>query len=573
MHTWRPPYDLLILPVALLLLAWIGMRSLEAASPVTYSDESAHIVRVLDLENAMHRAPTTWARTATWLFSGDAYPNGLNCAALPFVRHEHTITGARKALLAFGLAHVVCAVLLGRRLWGAPGAWAYAAMVFLSPFALAFLRLYYLDVGLVAAVGVGILAVEASEGFKRTGPTLVFVCAAVVGMYTKWMWALFCGVPVLIAAFQAIADAPGWRRRLAWSAALLGLVAGLLKAVVWGGTAWTHHGVPDALAAFPYVVSAAGIAVLWALVALILAWRGRAISARINLALSTLVIGGVAGPWYALVYHQLWGRLDHEKMVYADRNLGAQAQAASLEVVRALIPAGEILLVLGLIIALFTRRGRASLVGRIVGGAAAGMIVAELLPFDPRYLLPLLPILAGAIVSGWATLRPRIAIPALCLVVVPLLLTGVGPLFNWSPLAASMDRGSRTLPVPVLIRRTHGLPVPFLTSSPAPATPEQIDSVVAALRELCGVRTCRVSWAMTGGPGSTIAARDVQAMGRWGGVEIEVSEGTQPGSHPLGSGATRCGLFSSDAGPAGWTGSTWHSDLLPGGCRIELTGL
>lgn len=566
----RVPIDLVLLPLLLVVIVWLGQRSIAGAIPIPVSDESLHVSRLLDLERALSRVHNDADRAAVLLFSGDSYPNGLYTASLPVIRHVRSIDGARLTLVGFALAHAIAAVTLGRRLWGGAGAWAYAVMVCLAPVALVYLRFYLLDVPLIATVGVAVLAVEASEGFRRPIPTLIFVLAAAVGMYTKWTWVLFCIVPVLLAAVRAIGELPGWRGRGIAAGVLLALVAGLAFQVRQAA------GLP-VLLALRVVGAAVGVLGVWGIVVAGLAWRGRAMPAVGNLGVATVAIAGLAGPWYALVWGALWGRYAHEGDALAMRPV--TNLAAGIETIRMLVPFGEVLLGVGVLIALATRRGRLAILASVAGGAVAAWVTIRILPTDPRYLLPLLPLIAGAIVAGWGGL-PRLLQGGLLIVVSGVVIgAGAGPLLGWSPLATLPARRGDPLAMPISVVKAGPIPVGLLAASPAMATRAEVATIVEAVRAVCPRRGCQLGWSAQGGGGPLITGREIQAITRWAGLDVEAfdvdTSGRLPGGRvPAAVGLTVCppvSLARPDPGAVGWTDNVWRSGTLAGGCRIRLT--
>lgn len=561
-----------LLAAALLLaaLAWVGMRSIDAAIPVPMGDESLHLTRVLDLEALLRRTHGAWNRAILWVFSGDAYPNGLYSTSLAFVMRDHTLAGARTTLVAFGLAHAAAAIWLGRRMWG-PGAWAYALLVFASPVALVYLRVYLLDVPLLAAVGVAVLSVEASDGFRRPGATFCFVVAAVIGLYVKWTWALFCAVPIVIAALHAVWAAPTWRWRAAWGLGLPVLAGGLAWLVVSAGRTW---GERQTAQAFDIVVVGVAWVALWASVTAITTWRGRPLPGRWNLAAVTVGIAAVAGPWYALVWGSLWGRYAHEQRMYAER--AATNLDAGIDTVRLLLPAGEVLLVVGVLVAVVGRRGGWTLAGRVAGGALAAAVIIQGLPADPRYLLPLIGLGAGAVVAGWGAF-PRAAWGLASGVAALVVATGVGPLFGWNPLDLHATRRGDPPAMPITVKAVGSTPVGVLSASPSPATPEEIAGLIAAIRRSCPGK-CVFGWTTLGAGGRRITGREIQALGRWARVDIEVFDVDASGALPGGRTAHAMGRtvcppeteIRPENGAAGWVDGTWRSGPQSGGCRITL---
>lgn len=406
--------------------AFLHQRALAPAMP--YSDESAHLAKLVELADRLSQATgATWLHRL--LLADDAYPNLTYALTLAWPGGAGSVAGARLSLLLYPLVHALVALLVARASWGRAAAWAYALLVLFSPVGLAYAPLYLVDLPLVATVGIALLLLERSAGFRHPGWSAAFALAAIAGMHAKWTWALFVAGPVLWAAWRACAASfPTRGARLlaaagsaagAGSLALLVLGAGRRLAAAGGPTQGARLWLPLTL-----VVAGLALAALWPVAARLLAARGRTVPPLANLGVATLAVALSAGTWYALVLRHLLGRLDHEQGQWTARGgNGLPLVEASLEAVRLMIPALGLLLALGLALELLRWRTSAGTLARLLGAAAAFLVLVASLPFDPRYLLPLLPVLAGAAVAGWRH-APRPARAGLLAAVALALLAG-----------------------------------------------------------------------------------------------------------------------------------------------------
>jgi len=570
---------------AVLACAWVlHARAAALGWPYPYSDEAAHILKTVELRAAIDAAPNAWRRLMVQVFSGDAYPNAVYLAAL--AQGAGTLGALRASTAAFLLVHLALALAFGRALWGAGGALAYAAMVGFTAYPLAFSQGFYLDVPLVAAVGAGALLLEASEGFRKPIPAILFVAVATTGLYTKWTWAVFCAAPCVLAALRALAPLPGWGTRTLGAAALLALVAGGAWQVRAVGLTVPAQGNYDAGPALALVVGAARALAIWGVVAVLGAlWVGGkghvplrhwgwepAWFARVrpflplaHAGLAFGLVGALAGPWYATVWPRLWERYTHEQGAFEDRAAASFVDAQRILV--DLVPAGPPLLLVGLLVALVAGEGRLAWAARVGGGAAAAALVVVWLPADTRYLLPVLPLLAGAIVAGWRAASPWVSAPltAVCLTLAAA--TAVGPLLghdrlDGAPLVAGPLHG-----VNVARRAVEGLPVPVLVATPPRVDAALVEGLVDALALACADDApCAVRW--TPAPGSPLVSRALLSMlALHGTAAREVSPAT-PGAATV-TGGLRCGL-EPGTGTAAWADGMWTSAVGADGCRASV---
>ena len=529
--------ELALASVFLILVVERFMDRLAGAPAHPYSDESSHLAAVLHLSRQLQEIPVPIPWLHTLLLSRDSYPNLLYATTLPVMGDEPSIYSARLSLLVFPILHAAAAVLLGRREWGRSAAWAYALIVCCTPLALAYAPLYFVDVPLVAMVGISLILLERCDGFRRPGSSAAFAVVAVAGLLTKWTWIIFLAVPVLVAAACAIhASHTRWSLRLAWAAASSFGVAVIVLFILH--TSSTPH-IDEYYANGP--MAWVCVSAIFAGLALALAWpiwahwqgkRGYSPKPLTNLWVATGSIALGAGPWYWMSMASLGGRLDHEQNMWTQRGgNNLQLVLGNLETTRLLIPAMGVLLVMSIVIAIFTKRGGWSILPRLAAMVLAFCILALTLPYDPRYLLPLGPLIAGSCVAGWRGLRPRSQWAAaglvgmLCLASVwgPSLLTDEAAK-RWSDTtAANWAAGRLSVPVVAFPLATGRQPSSALTAN-------EVKSMVKIIRKLCGPEFCLARYAPRV---KGLHGRAIWVLARYGGVQLEVQE---PGRQELKNG-------------------------------------
>lgn len=546
-RAWRAGEALLVL-LTLVVLWRVQQAGLLQASAVPWSDESAHLNKLLDLREALARTRGWEQHLALALFSNDAYPSPSYAATLPFLGVTPTLNEARSAFGAWIVAVVGLGLWVGRTPWGAAGAWAWSLTVGFAPAGLALARIYYLDVPLMATVAAGFLFCEASEGFSRSRYAGALALVACLGMYTKWTWAIFLVMPLGLAVLRGVyASAGAWARRIPIGLGLLGWAGAVAGGVAYAGM--QDPGRPGFRG--PLAVAGAGIA-LWCVWMGLAEWRARrarALTPAWNVAALVTVVGLVAGPWYALVWGALQDRYAHEHASWVGRN-GVSQLAPSLEAARLLVPACEVLIPLGILLVLVRRRGGWTLAGALGGALFAFWVTVRTLPFDPRYLLPLLPLLAGAIVAGLQGLAGPGRVAVLALV-------------------ASVDLGCVLIPAagraPVgtalVARRWHGVSLPGLQAVPTPWIPDaELDRLLGSLAARCGEGPCTVHFQQSGQV--PLQARALTVLTRLRGWNMHVDERAGAG----------------DVQVIGWCprmavgeGCYW-TPALAMGCRIAVCG-
>jgi hypothetical protein len=507
--------------VCLGLIAAFTALNMRFADPIPYSDEAAHLGKVLNLES-VYRIQDRWGQLHELLFSRDPYPQVVHLVALAVRQEWQTVDASRLSMSIFLLAHVALALGLGPRLWGKAGSWAYVALVAFSPIFLAYSRIFLIDVPLVSMVGAALILALASDGFSRTGPSIGLAIVATLGMLTKWVWAFFLVVPISLAILRAVYHSSDrWGPRLVAAVALL-LGAGAAGAAIWeGGLAIDPRryasGTPEGWKPILLFLGSWASLPVWAA----LPWiRKKPLPRLVNVVWMLLFVVGTAGVWYTLMQTRLWERFALEEGQYNGRN-GASSWVQSAVVLKALIPAGQVMLGVGLVGALRARAGGWTLLSGLGGAALSYWVIVSTLPFDPRYLLPLLPLLAAPVVAGWPGLGP-LRWAATAAVVALMMRQGVAPL--WDPTAVTR---AGLLGVSANITDWHGLSLPRLTRAhPRIGKKPAVDAFVAKVQSLCQMPPCRISYVQS--PDFSLQSRGLSALVGYAGTPLDVLETSKP---------------------------------------------
>jgi len=436
------------------------------------SDEAGHVRKVTQVERELRLARTPLKKASKALFSTDAYPQLYHAAALLPLSFERSLTALRLTLLPLHLVHLLVGLVVGRRLWGGAAARAYALMVGLSPVALAWSRFFYIDVPLVSLVGIASLLALGAEGGRRRGATLGLAAACALGLQVKWVFGFFLVGPLLALWVQG-ARLPG-RSRLggALVAAAQLLLVGLILAltVVFG---------QGPLAQGANLEIAVQVAIFgWAALALLSLspWpRGPGL----RLGAATALVGLTTAPWYATMLEALRGRVAHEGAMQAKTGLASPA-SWRLEVAMNLVPLGLPLLGISVLGVILSRKGAPTLLACGLSAALSFGLVSWGLPFDPRYQLPLLPLIAAAIAAGWSGLGRLSGPLTVVLGALLLYLTGLGAGYPTTPATAAV---AQNLGGAVDLRVSSGLRLPRLLEARGDeADPAVVSAVIHSLR-------------------------------------------------------------------------------------------
>lgn len=406
--------------VLLLLAAACYVRFLAGVAPSLppQGDAASHAVAAVGMAT---RFAAGWSQAAqSMIYAGSSYPTLLyGLSALLFAGHPSATTLPYASYFVL-VGSLVLGWFFARGRWGLAPAWTWASIQALSPWVVGYSGHYMLDLPLAATVGVGHLALVRARRFDRVGAGIVLGLLAAAGMLFKWAWLFFLGpafgLCVLVGLWRG---GDSLRARVPGVLAMALATGGVLYAMRWAVTGAPLPTAPDSRLTWPYVYTWYGCvgagAALVLLGVLVRPLRGiRGLLAACGAAFAT------AGPWYLLAQRELWARYAWESGVHAGRTQSMEAFVKQNgDVARSFFPGVDALLVLALLAIPFAHprvRGDVALalVGLLTGFAA----VTATLPFDPRYLLPLLPLAAGAIAASSSAL-PVVGRWALVGVIVP----------------------------------------------------------------------------------------------------------------------------------------------------------
>ena len=519
------------------LVVMLHARIVGQASVFPYSDASSHLAKALSLREELQYSPSPIDWLYGLLFSADSYPNFLAAVSQPFLEVDSSIASARLSLVTFTLAHAAVAVLVGRGLWGRLGAWTYTAWICFAPLLLAYSGVYMIDVALVAPVGICAILVERSNGFRHPGLSVAFAAVAACGLLTKWTWFLFLAPPVFAAVALAV-----WTSHRSWlgrvgSAVLLtaGSLGVCYLIVHLGRSGFTHlvdgRGVPRWLPLFLFALGVS-VALGWPWFARWRASKEHPVPPVANLAVVGICVVLTAGTWYTLGQLDLWDRLDHERGQAALREVGPRITRRVWGHVMNLTPAPWILLTLSLVGVVLGRRGGWAFATRVVAIILAVTVMARTIPPDPRYILPVAPLLMGACVAGWRGLPRSLRIGAGATLISLAVLGSLLPRFGRFPAAVEMrvepsdpGWGVGELAVPGL-RRVLTLPVGIQSQPPSgDLRPQELEQLLSTLRGVCGQWRCEAHYVSVI---PDVQGRALEIVSRFGGVPLEVLERGPP---------------------------------------------
>lgn len=369
-------------------------------------DAASHAVAAVGMQD---RFGYGWSQAAqSLIYAGSSYPPLLYALSAVLFAGPSSAATLPRAMHAVLIGALLLGWVLARMRWGRAPAWIWVFLQALSPYIVGYASHYMLDLPLAAAVGVGFVALIYARSFDRIGPGLLFGVVAAAGMLFKWTWLLFLGPPFGLCVLAALWRAgPTVRARLPGIAMLVLATGGLLGAGWWA----VHYG-PGPMS--PHSPLTRGHLQVWvgcqvaALAFLTLGWRVRALRSVGGLLAACAGALAMAGPWYLLAQRELWARYAHESNVHASRSEPLSAYVAmNADVARSFFPFVEVLLIGALLLLPFAhRRVRGDAALGVIGIGAGFCAVTATLPFDPRYLLPLLPLAAGVIAAA-ASVLPR----------------------------------------------------------------------------------------------------------------------------------------------------------------------
>jgi hypothetical protein len=489
----------------------VGHGILTDSSILPFGDESVHLRKVFTLQAWVIEADSFPEKLRLMALSGDAYPNLPYSFTLLFLGNDPSIERARLAQVVLLALHAGIGVTVGRRLWGRPAALAYVALTCFSPLILTFVQLYIVDVWLVAFVGASILFGAASDGFRRPGFSAGFVLCAAAALLVKWTAMVWLFAPVMACCFRAVMASSSDRRSQLGHAVRLvgvagvGLVAIFLLSSVNPSTDW-EAGNLNGWAHL--AVMGLGLFVgLWVVVS-----SARLPIDRCVAAITAIVM--MAGPWYSAHFHFLLERLAHEATTDTQMfGVTSMVVEQSIETLRLLVPGGELLLGLGVIMVIGLRRLTLGPAAWMISAVAGSILTIAFLPYNCRYFLPVVPLLAGCIVMPWAGLshRKQWTLSALVIGMVTILSSNGALLsipsqpmrYGWATEKVALGYSI----FPVGIGRV-----------PAPITNTEVSDWLGQLADTCERPVCR---GQLNNPVRSLQARALQVMAKTRGIELQ----------------------------------------------------
>ncbi len=362
-------------------------------------DAAGHAVAAVMMSE---RLSLRWSQIAeSLIFAGSSYPPLLYILSALLSVGPPTAEGLPRAVHAVVIGSLLLGWPLVRLRWGRASAWIWTLLQALSPWVIGYAGHYLLDLPLAATVGLGFVALLQARDFDRIGPGLLLAFVASAGMMLKWAWLLFLGPPLALCAGIALWRAGGsLRERLpSWSiVALLGV--GGVGAVWWAA----HYGPPPA--AFTSPLTLAYCQVWWgcqipAWILLVLAVLVPALRTTRGLLAAGAGVLALAAPWYLMAQRELWDRYGVEVGFLSERREPlAQFIVTNFRVFGSFFPFLDVILVVLLLsLPWVGRRVRFDVVLALLGMVAGFSVITLTLPYDPRYLLPMLGLMAGAVAA------------------------------------------------------------------------------------------------------------------------------------------------------------------------------
>lgn len=180
------------------------------------------------LDGAVPRedAPARIAMSAAQYHHGVSFEHGFPPVTFTLSSWMYTVFGpgvrvAVASMLPWKVLFIGSAWWLGRVLAGRRGGLVMGVVAAGFPWMAVHVRSYFTDVPLTAAVALAFAALVASRNYTRGIPVVVLGLAAGLGLMSRWSFAFFMAVPLVMAALPALRQ-PGVSRRL------LGATVGLL---------------------------------------------------------------------------------------------------------------------------------------------------------------------------------------------------------------------------------------------------------------------------------------------------------------------------------------------------------
>lgn len=390
----------------LLLGAAIYARFLDqtASSLPPQGDAASHAIAAVEMYDRLSYGMSQAAQSLIYVKA--SYPPLLYVVTSFFFGAEPASNELPRAIQAVLVGSLVLGWGLARLQWGLAPAWLFVLIQALSPYFIGHSSHYMLDLPLACAVGLGFVALMYARSFDQFWPGLLFGVVASFGMLLKWAWLYFLGLPLLLCMAMAVwRSGATMRARLPAFFTIIGVIGSIVAACLWSRAHPPWPTGPEARLNWQYVgffwacqIPAIGL--------LALAWRSRVLCPIRGL-LATCAAGmSLAGPWYLMAQNELWSRFSHESSVLAARVAPPSGFfAPSAEAAQSFFPFIDVAVVVALALVVVARPSvRADLSFAAIGIGLGFYGIVETLPFDPRYLLPLLPLAAGAVAAGSSVL-------------------------------------------------------------------------------------------------------------------------------------------------------------------------
>ena len=310
---------------------------------------------------------------------------------------------------------------------------------------------YYTEVPLAALCVAAVVALVASEGFRRRVPSVLFGVFLGLGLLTKWSFAFFLGPIATLVLVHTVYDA-ATHARFRWLAALTALSVPCF--ILAGAGGWMTYGLTIG------VWSGVGLSV-------VIAWAHRtgrgwlepgSASRLINLGLMVLAMLVIAGPWYwsYLPSMQEFLASNLAQKFHGDPVRGVMGWPFYPAVLTTRMMSTPVLFLFATGVLLAFKRGTPALVRFSLFGLLVGSLVLGVLPYrSGRYLVAGLGMLVPVVL--WPLVRwPRFARVALPFTV----LVSLAHQISWIPLAADGAKIPHhwpilSLPEPDLMGNTH----------------------------------------------------------------------------------------------------------------------